>query len=329
MNKKVSISYIATKAGVSPATVSRVMNNPDTVSKEKKKKVLRTIKKYDFKPNLLARDFRLTNSKRILVIVSEVSSPIISSLFKGMEDYADQLGYSLFISPTYKDKSKEMNLIKQLENNLFDGVVLFDTSLSKEEIEELNKHYPLIQCSEIVSANVNSVSINDEEAAFDAVNYLISKGHKEIGIIGDFNEFTSKNRKKGYLKALEHNNLTPNTDYIIYSEYNYEGGKKAAEKVLEYKDNITSLFCANDAIALGCVNELKDKKIKIPEDMAVIGFDDTAESLMTSPKISSVKQPNYQIGATTLEILIDMIKGNQTRSKRCYLDHELVLREST
>mgnify|MGYP001011240683 CR=1 FL=1 len=326
-----TISDVAKAAGVSVATVSRVINGIANVSPETTAKVTKAIQELDYRPNLLGRNLRRTKSERILVLLPNISNPFYSEIVKGIEDVANRNGYSIMLCNTDSDIKREKKYIKMLKTRLADGAILMASEISCEELTELAKEVSMVQCCEYKEGiPVSHVSIDNEKAAYKATKHLISLGHRKIAFIGANNQFLSSNlREKGYLRALSDEGIEPNPDYLCYGDYSYKSGLRNMKKLLNLQERPTAVFCVSDVMAIGAIRLAMEENLKIPEDLAVCGFDNIHFSWMFTPSVTTIAQPMYDLGCTAMDALIRIIEGKSSEVIHYFLEYELIIREST
>jgi len=327
----VTIQDVAKAAGVSVATVSRVLNNHPSVSEKTRKKVQKVIEELNYQPNLLGRNLRRSETKMILVLLQNIANPFYSKVIKGIEDVGHRNGYYITICNTDSDPDKENVYLKLLKNRLVDGVIFLAPIISDEELTEIGKNYSVVQCCEYKElAEVSSVSIDNEAAAYKATQHLINQGHKRIGMINGISGFISETlREKGYKRALQEAGIQIDPGLIIKESYGYKGGQRAAKYFLSIEKRPTAIFAVSDIIAIGAIKEIKDNGLSVPDDIAVVGFDDTGIASMYDPPLTTVAQPRYDLGRVAMEIMLERIKNNEAESRRVFLEHNLIIREST
>ncbi|OWV66067.1 MULTISPECIES: LacI family DNA-binding transcriptional regulator [unclassified Rhizobium] len=325
---KLSIQDIAEMAEVSTATVSRVVNGYPHITPEKRERVLKVIKQMQYEPSSIARELRMSQTRRIMVTAANLTSPVVDELFRGMERRATEGGYKVFFAPTSKTYDREVDLMDQLAKRVFDGAVLFGSTLSAKELEKAAKRYNIVQCSEFVPARVAGVSIDDEAAAKDLTAYLLSHGHKRIGLLRKSSTYSGQARERGYRAALKEAGMAADTPLIFEADYTYQGGIDATATLLSSHPDITSIFCTNDLMALGCMNALRASGRKVPNDITVVGFDGTIESTMCEPQITTISQPHFEIGYCSMDTLINTIESGRRQSMHRFLPHTLTIRGS-
>lgn len=326
-----TINDVAKHAGVSVATVSRVINGNAKVSPETITKVKQAIAELDYRPNLLGRALRKTRSERILVLLPNIANPFYAEIVKGIEDVANKNGYSIMLCNTDSDLDREKKYIKMLKSHLADGAILMASELTSEELTELSQEIPIIQCCEYkVGLPITHVSIDNEMAAFKAVNHLIGLGHKRIAFIGANNQFLSSTlRKEGYIRALEEAGIDYNPAYCGYGDYSYKSGFRVMKYLLSLDPRPTAVFCISDLMAVGAIRSAMEENLHVPEDLAVCGFDNVYFARMFKPTLTTVSQPMYDLGCVAMEVLLKAIESKDLETMHYILEHELIVREST
>jgi LacI family transcriptional regulator, repressor for deo operon, udp, cdd, tsx, nupC, and nupG len=326
-----TIQDVAKMAGVSVATVSRVINNSTSVVEETRENVLQAIKKLNYEPNLLGRNLRRSQTKMILVLLPNIANPFYSKIVKGIEDVGHKNGYNVMLCNTNSNRDREKVYLEMLKNKLYDGVIFMAPELTKEELSLIGMSYPVVQCCEYKEGTaVSHVSIDNFQASYKAVSHLISLGHKKIGIISCKSKFVStKQREEGYKKALEDSGLKFGTEFIEYGDYSFKSGLRAAKQMLNRIDKPTAIFSISDMMAIGALRAVKEEGLKVPYDVAVVGFDNISFSAMCDPRLTTIAQPKYDLGCAAMELLIKQIKGELKEPKDISMEYELLIRESS
>ncbi|MFW6238424.1 MAG: LacI family DNA-binding transcriptional regulator [Halanaerobiales bacterium] len=326
-----NIRDVAEKAGVSIATVSRVLNNREEVSPETRTRVEKVIAEIGYQPNLLGRNLRRSETRMILVSLYSMSNPFYSRVVRGIEEGGRERDYNILIYNNNGDPDRERLYLGLLENRLVDGVILMSPQLPAGELVRIGKEYPLIQCCEYIEdISVPRVSVDNVAAARTAVEHLIERGHRRIAMIGGPREVLSAvQREEGYRQALEENGLSYDPDLIISGHYTNKGGERAARELLARRERPTAIFAISDMMAVGAVMAARDAGLKIPEDMAVVGFDNSEISAIYDPSLTTISQPRYDLGRLTVDLLIEIINGDGLEKKEYQLEHELIVRESS
>lgn len=325
-----NIQDVAQAAGVSVATVSRFFNDRGAVSLKSRKKVDEAIKQLNYEPSVLARNLRKTESRLLLVLIPKISNPFYSEIINGIQDVAINNRYNILLCETDSNPEREDIYFNLVRNKMADGIITMDPAVQVDSLIELAESHPIIQCSEYaVESGIPYVTIDHEEAAYQAVRHLIQLGHKEIAFINSDEKFLySRKRENGYKKALEKDRLPFNEEWIIRcEELEFINGQLAMRKILSGNNRPTAVFAVSDLLAIGALKELHHAELHVPNDIALVGFDKIAFSNMTHPALTTVAQPMYEMGKLSAKMLIDKIKGKEVEN--VILDFELVIREST
>ncbi len=328
-----TITDVAREAGVSVATISRVINNNAKVTPDTRAKVLDAIERLQYQPNVLARNFRRSESRVILVLCPNFTNPYYANVVTGISDTARQSGYSAMFCTTQGDKQLEKDFLDMLKAKRADGAILLATENSERFMMHLAEQHPIVQCSEYFpDAGLSHVSIDNYKAARHAIRYLTGLGHKQIGFITSNDAYLSMNRRlQGYKDALEQAGISFSAELVQYTGegYHFSNGVKAIRNLLALPKPPTAVLCVSDILALGAIRGAEDAKLKIPEDLAVIGFDDVEYATMFKPHITTVRIPCYNLGVSSMEILLNLMKEKKATCREVVLDFELVVRDST
>ena len=328
---EVTIKDVAKLAGVSVATISRVLNNSAVVSPETAEKVNEAIKELNYKPNFLGRNLRKRETNVILALIPSTEHTYYSEILHGMQDTAVQQGYDVLMSTTNSYIGNEQRLLEMLKNRTVDAAVLMGTVLGSDELRELSQHYCVALCCEPLKGaeEVLTVMIDNEKAAYDAVSYLISIGHTDIAMVStDVRAPSSVEREQGYMRALKEHGIEFNEKYLYQGSYDYSSGMKAAEIFARMEKPPTAVFAVSDFLAAGVIKKAAELNLSIGREFSVMGFDNIRMTEIYSPSISSVEQPCFDIGKKVAELVIENINGNKNSGRVC-LPHRLVFRQST
>lgn len=326
-----TIREVAREAGVSIASVSRVLNNPEVVSPETRARVEKAINKLDYRPNLLGRNLRRSETRMILIILPTISNSFYTEIIKGIEDRMHFDDYYVMVTNTDGEMEREKIYFDLLKNRLVDGVVVFGPVLSSQELTEIARQFPVVQCCEYIEkATVSRVSIDNIKAASTATNHLINCGYRRIAMIsGHPDLFSSIHREQGYKKALEEAGLQFSPELIKYGSYGYKGGLRAASEFLIMDEKPDAIFAISDMMAIGAIRAIKESGLKVPDDIGVMGFDNIEISAIFEPRLTTISQPRYDLGKITADLILQMIETKENIVKEIYLEHELLIREST
>lgn len=326
-----TIQEVARLAGVSVATVSRVLNDSPLVKEKTRAKVMDVIRKFDYQPNLLGRDLRRAETMKVLVLTPTLDRPIVADIVRGIEDRGKEDGYYVLVCPTSNNEDRERELLRMLQNRLADGVIVTCSTLSKEELSALGQKHSIVQCLEITESSYTcSVSIDDEQAAFDAVSHFVERGHRRIAAIGGSASIQSTRlREQGYRRALGQYALPFREEWVKYGDYEHDLAESLTNELTGLPEPPTAIFCMSDSMGVGCVNAIRRAGLRVPEDVAVIGFDNTREATMSLPELTTIHQPKYDLGRTAMELLIRNMTSADKSYEHAILPHELIVRAST
>jgi len=332
MQMKVTMKDVAREAGVSTATVSHVINKTRFVEKETKNKVLKVLKKLSYYPNAAAQSLRSKKTKVIGLIVPDISNFFFTAVIRGVENSLKKYGYNLILSDSNENLKIEKEQIRVFNAKLIDGLIMAPTSGDHTFLKKmLSRGSPVVFIDRKPQSYCpgDCVLADNVEGAYKAVNMLIKKGHPKIGIItGMPGLTTSEERLEGYKRALVDYGIKVDQDLIKIGDGRYDSGYKLMKELL-LNSNITALFVVNNLMTIGAIQFLKEKQIKIPDELAIIGFDDYKWASITNPPLSVVKQPSRRIGEKASEALIRRIKKEETGDYKEYrLSTELVIRDS-
>lgn len=330
----VTIKDIAAIAGVSTTTVSKVLNRKDEdISQATREKVLKVIEKHNYVPNTIARSLVTKKTKTIGLIIPDITNPFFPEIARGAEDKAQEKGYSIIFCNTDDDLEKEDKYMSMLMEKMVDGIVLASSAKRASNARRSRRNsIPIVSVDRDAKLEgINGeVFVDNVSGAYEAVNHLLENNYEEILFLsGPLCTITSKNRLEGYRKALKEKGIAHKDDLIIEGEYKYSWGYEIGKEILGSKIKFDSVFCGNDLIAFGVIKSFKDNGLHIPEDIGVVGYDDIYMSRLVEPELTTVKQPNYQMGYKAVEILIDIIEGKEAVNKDVVLKSELIVRNST
>jgi LacI family repressor for deo operon, udp, cdd, tsx, nupC, and nupG len=324
------ISDVARLAKVSTATVSRVISNTDNVTVETREKVLEAIQQLNYQPNILARHLRRLETKTILVIVPDITNTFFSKILRGIESVAIQNGYQVILGDTVNSIAREYEYLDLLRQKQVDGMILLTARMERELVEEIAENYPVVlACEYIEGSKIPTVSIDNISSARKATEHLIRLGHERIAYIsGPMNIILGRDRLKGYQQAMAQYELEVKYSLIQEGDFSYESGYNLMMKYLAMENPPTAVFAANDEMAIGAIKAAKSHGIKIPEEIAIVGFDDIKIASIFEPALTTIAQPTYEIGTKAMDMLLKLIKGEEMKKRQFVLDNQLIIRES-
>ncbi|MFH1693176.1 MAG: LacI family DNA-binding transcriptional regulator [Bacillota bacterium] len=329
---------IAIRAGVSVATVSRVMNQSGYVKDETQDLVLKAFNELANEDKMLGLSISNRKTNMIGVIIPDISNPFFGEVIKGISKIADKFSASLLVCNTEEQIEKEIKYLDLFKTNNIMGLIITPktdqlgyNSKYLYQLEGLGVPIVLLDRG-INLSHFNSVFVNNTLGSFDAVNAFINEGHRNIAIIsGPMSSKPGRERFYGYENALRSNQITVNKEYVFYGDFKLKSGYEITKKILQLKNRPTAIFAANNMMAQGCVKALVENGLSIPNDMAFISFDDVDMFEIMNLNISTVSRPTELMGEVAAEMLFDLIENKQVKHKsikEVLLETKLVLRGS-
>ncbi|AUY38383.1 MULTISPECIES: LacI family DNA-binding transcriptional regulator [Leclercia] len=325
-----SIQKIAQLAGVSVATVSRVLNNSDTVKAKNRDRVLQAIKEANYQPNLLARQLRTSRSFMILVMVSNIANPFCAEVVKGIEEQAEKNGYRILLCNSGSDIERSRSGLSLLTGKMVDGIITMDAFTRLTELAALIGDAPWVQCAEYADAGaVSCVGINDVDASQHVVSRLADGGRQRIALINhDLSYKYARLRERGYKSVLHLRDLSYQA--IEYaSDLSAAAGMAAMTRLLATEPRPDAVFAVSDTLAAGALRAIEKAGLRIPQDIAVVGFDGTELSEMVSPPLSTIKQPSRDIGRKAVDLLLNKIDNPDAPTERVMMNWRFISRASS
>ncbi|EOX4933469.1 DNA-binding transcriptional regulator CytR [Vibrio alginolyticus] len=322
---------VAQLAGVSTATVSRALMNPEKVSSSTRKRVEDAVLEAGYSPNSLARNLRRNESKTIVTIVPDICDPYFSEIIRGIEDAAMEHGYLVLLGDSGQQKKRESSFVNLVFTKQADGMLLLGTDLPFDVSKPEQKNLPpmVMACEFAPELELPTVHIDNLTSAFEAVNYLTQLGHKRIAqISGPDTAILCHFRQQGYQQALRRAGITKDPQYSVITEFSFDGGAKAVRKLLELPEPPTAIFCHCDTMAIGAIQEAKKLGLRVPQDLSVVGFDDINFAQYCDPPLTTISQPRYEIGRQAMLMMLEMLKGHDVHSGSRLLETNLVIRGS-
>lgn len=326
----ITIKDIAKLANVSHTTVSRALNNSPYINEETKSKIKALAKELNYVPNYSAKSLVLLKSYVIGVFFSSISEGTSDAFFheivKGVNKVMDK-EYNLVIRGIDDYKNSH-----PIDNRNFDGIIIVSQSKNDDKFIQtvLEKNIPTVVINRFIeNEGVVNIIPNDTKGSYDAVIHFIENNHKKIAMIEGNKEFESnKYRKNGYLKALYDNSISINEEFIISGRYNMQSGYENMKKLLELKDRPTAVFCANDDIGVGAMKAILEEGLKVPDDISIIGFDDSNFCNYVTPQLTSVRKDSLTMSQYGGINLLNIINNKEIYKEKLYIESKLVVRKS-
>lgn len=324
-----TIRDVSRLAGVSSATVSRAFSNPEKLTADTLEKVQAAARELKYKPNHLSTIFRSSKTMSIVVMVPDLSNAFFGPVLRGMEKVAGKQGYSLLLSDTHDSVELERSCIGMVESRRADGVIQLGAR-SLTDLAGDNSDIAFIHAIEAEpDSNEPSVRIDNVHAAAKIMRYILSQGHRTIGVLGGReNSRITAQRRQGYMQALMESGITVDPDLAEFGEYTHAFGEVAAARLLARRPDITALFCMSDDIAIGAMHAAKTAGLSLPRDLSVTGFDNVAFCSYTEPALTSIMQPAERIGEIAATVMLSRLSGEDVSDVHYVLPTELVIRGS-
>lgn len=333
-NSEPTIHDIARELKISASTVSRALNDNPRISLKTKEKIKAVADQLGYRPNSLASNLRNKKSNTIGIVVPLINRHFFSSVISGAEDVAYKAGYTVVISQSNDLAAKEINIVQSMFSNRVDGLII-SIAMQTSTFEHLKlfrkKHIPLVFFDRAVpEIETDKIVVDDFAGGFRVTQHLIDQGYRRIAhLAGPQNLTTYIDRKKGYISALQKNGFEYDESLVIISNLTTDEGVSVVQKLMSLSNPPDALFCGNDTTALSAMIYLRDKGIRIPEDIGIVGFSNEPFSKVVSPSISTIAQPGFEMGQKAAELIIRKIENKERTYQTLVLPTELIVRESS
>ncbi|MCB0118305.1 MAG: LacI family DNA-binding transcriptional regulator [Anaerolineales bacterium] len=323
-----SIKDVAKAAGVSTATVSRVLANNAPIKPETRERVLKAVSDLNYRPNLIARSLRIQKSMKIGLVVSDIRNPFFTAIGRAVEDTAHQNGYSVLMCNTDEDPDKEEMYLKLLYDENVAGVIFSPTQQFNISSQTYDQKMPFVIIDRSIdSKNVDMVLLDNVTAAYELTEHLIANGYKKLaGIFGDAST-TGQERSKGFHKSLKEHDLSPAAVHFIAPRI--QPAYETCMSLLGQPNRPDAIFTSNSLQTAGAYQAARDSKLKVPQDVAIVGFDDTIWGTLVDPPVTVIEQPTEEIGRTATELLFKRIQEPDRSPKTVILKGSLIARGSS
>jgi Transcriptional regulators len=333
--KHITIKDVAKKLNLSISTISRAFNDKYDIHPNTKELILKTANEMGYSPNPIAQRLTLNKSYVIGVIVPEFINDFFPKAIKGMQRVMKEAGYQMLIMSSNEQVKEELENVKILERNMVDGIIISLTQATRDitYYQKVIKNIPMVQFNRVSQKlETPKVIFDDYSWSIAVTEHLISQGYKNIyHFSGPENLIITQNRKKGFIDALKNHKICYSTKNIIETGIFIEDGRRIMHELLEKKIELPdAIFCFNDPLAIGAIEELKDNGFKVPKDIAFVGFTESLIAMHMSPTLTSVEQPTEEIGETAARLLLKQIKDNiPTMPQTIILNGKINVRESS
>lgn len=329
--QRVTMADVASEAGVSLMTVSRVVNNKGEISESTRRRVQAVINRLGYRPSDIARSLATNRTGTIGLVVPDNSNPFFSEVARGVEQVAYEEGYNVFLCNTEEDPQREMAVLQSLEEKRVDGLILCSSRLEDSELRDVLSHYPAVVLvnRRDAEARFGAVLIDDAAGGRVVTEHLIRRGHRSIGFLsGPARSYSGQQRAIGYRVALEAAGISHRSEWEQCCLPIVESGREAAHELLARCPEITALFCYNDLSAVGAMHACADLHRRVPEDIAVAGFDDIPLAALVTPALTTCRIPMTELGGQAMRLLLDHIQGCAAHCNDIVFQPQLIVRAS-
>lgn len=327
-----TIKDVALEAGVSIASVSKVVNDANYGSMKTRMRVMAAIEKLGYQPSSIARSMVMGRTNIIALVIPDIRNQFFTSLARGVEDVASKYEYRVMLCNTDEDTDKQRGYVDTFRSKIVDGFIISVASERDKCLGRVNRQsLPFVLIDRLCKGvSADAVIVDNKDGAFKAVSHLLQLGHRRIGLIGGKSDtLTGRERLRGYREAYRTLGMECDREIVKDGGFTIEGGYRATKALLDLKNCPTALFIANNAMTIGSLKALAEAKVKIPDEMSVIGFDDSDWAEFFAPPLTVVRQPTYSMGTLAGEILFQRILGEGPRDwQEVVLRPELIIRSS-
>jgi len=340
-----TIFDVAKRAGVSIATVSRVLTQPEVVAPATRRKVMAAVERLGYAPNASAKNLRVRSTRRLIATVPDISRPVYSLILVGIEDAANRLGYSVLLGDTHHDPGKEERYASMLKERQADGFIFIGFKLS-DGVAAIVRGYrdqpaPVVNVMGFKpQLGIPSVQIDNAAAASDAMGHLYRMGHRRIGVVtglasgrdpllpGPSPGYVSSERLRGALARAKKERAARDLR-VVHGDYSVESGVVCADRLLSEPEPPTAIFCFNDEMAMGVLHTARRRKLRVPDNLSVIGIDDIHHARFWDPPLTTVSMPMREMGEHAVRVVLGMLQNGDRPAERVILPHTLIVRAST
>jgi LacI family transcriptional regulator len=313
---RVTISDVARRAGVSPTTVSHVLSGKRLVGAATRATVLSAIKDLDYRPNHVARNLRTRQSHMIAVVVPDITNPFYAVLTRGLADAVDAAGYGTYVCNTDGQHERERKFLQDVIDRGVDGIVLASGDTASQVQLQATGNTPLICIGEQRDhPTCDAVIPDDERGSHEAGAFLASRGYRRIAMIQGPPRYGAA-RTAGFRSAMQAAGLKVPAKYLVRGDWSRKSGNEAMSSLMALPDPPDAVFCANDLMAIGALDVAQQLGLVVPEDLAVVGFDDVDAATIVTPRLTTVRNPSYEAGSAAGDLLLSRTSGRYTGAGR-------------
>lgn len=325
-----SIKDVAEAAGVSTATVSRVLANKPHIRPAVRERVLAAVEQLSYRPNLVARSLRAQQTRSIGLIVSDIRNPFFSEVSRAVEDTAYAHGYSVVLCNTDERSDREELYLNLMQDENVAGIILAPTRQAIANFAALSARLPIVMLDRTLkNGDIDAVLLDNISAAYELTTHLITQGYRRIGAVLGAVSLTGDERRQGYVQALGDHGIAPDADLLRAVQPKIETGRAATLDLLDAARPPDAILAGNNLLAAGALQALRERQRAIPDDVALVGFDDTLWASLVQPTITVMAQPTDEIGRTATELLLRRIADSSRSTRKVILQGQLRVRGSS
>jgi len=331
MGRRVTIADVAEQAGVSYQTVSRVINDKPDVSPTTRQRVRAIIKEIDYRPSHIARSLATARTATIGLVVPDIANPYFSDIALGVEQFAYDQDYNVLLCNTNEDLTREIDVLLMLEDKRVDGVIVCGLRQASGPLQTAISHFraAVLVNRELDDIVLPAVMIDDMSGGHLITQHLLNSGRRAIGFVaGPQTSYSGAGRMRGYQQALAEAGVAYHEEWVRYCRPVVEDGQKVAGNLLAEKPLLDALFCYNDLVAVGALRACISLGRRVPQDVAIVGFDDVRLAALVTPSLTTCRVPRFEIGSLAMELLLNRIDGSDEGRELINITPELVIRES-
>lgn len=329
---KITIYDVAEKAGVSIATVSKVINDTGRISEKTRKKIHKIMEELEYQPSVVASALSGKSTFTIGLTLPDLANPYFAEIARAIEDRGREYGFNVFMCSTDNDARKEEEYYQLFMKKRVDGIIMVSREKHDTMVKKIiSEKVPLVMIArEIFSVPVTSVMVDDYYGGFQAGTHLLQQGHTQIAVITEnLQEMGSKERLRGCTDAMKEAGIDFNATLSIEGGYTLESGKKAMKQLLEQVDCPTAIFACNDILAIGAMQAVRELGLQVPADISIVGYDNTILASIVDPPLTTIAQPMQEIGERSVALLVQQIQSKENVRQRVVLMPDLIVRSST
>lgn len=327
-----TIEDVAKLAGLSRTTVSRVINNQPYVTDEKRQRIIQAMNDLGYVPNSSARRLRSQRTETIAVLLPRLTNPFFGNLIEAIEEKASEWGYQVIVCQTHDSKKKEMDYLQLLKTKQVDGMIMASLVNDWKDVEPNLESGPIVFCNEYMDEScIPMIHMDHKQAAYEATSHLLNQGCRQIAYAsGGPESHLSRKRKEGFIEAIKQHGLTFQEELAIDWAMDVNDGQKVFQLIKNELPHVDGVFTGSDEVAAGLIYEASSSDWNIPEDLAVVGFDNQMLSLLMVPSVTTIEQPVKQMADKTVDVLIQqLLHPGSLAPKRYIYPHQLLIRNST